>query len=85
MHVRVTDEGQLKIPQQIQQQLGIGPGSWLDIDADDGVIRASVIQPPRGETVIPSGRGLAGYRGRRLTVEEMDPVRALESEDGDRA
>ncbi len=76
MQVRVSEQGQLTIPAPIREQLGIVPGSWLEIEADHGVLRASVIQPIYAESPVPSGLGLAGYRGRRLEIEEMDPLRA---------
>jgi bifunctional DNA-binding transcriptional regulator/antitoxin component of YhaV-PrlF toxin-antitoxin module len=67
----------------IREKLGISPGTWLEIEADQGMLRASVIQPIASKTTVSSGLGLAGYQGRRLAIEEMDPLRALEQTEED--
>lgn len=79
MQVKVSKQGQLTIPLPIRQQLGIVPGTWLEIEAQHGVLQASVVSHETAKPSLPSGRGLARYSGRRLSIEEMDPVRALES------
>lgn len=38
--MRVTEKGQVTIPKQVRDQLGIGPGSEVDfVQAEDGGIR----------------------------------------------
>ena len=45
MQVRVSNDGQFTIPAPIREQLGIQPGTWLDIRAIHGKLQASIIQP----------------------------------------
>lgn len=45
MQVRVSEHGQLIIPAPIREQLGIGPGTLLEVEVDHGSLRASVVSP----------------------------------------
>lgn len=38
MQVKVSKHGQLTIPLSIRQQLCIVPGTWLEIDAQHGIL-----------------------------------------------
>lgn len=77
MHLKVSDQGQLIIPPALLQQLGIQSDTWLEVNAEQGFIRLSVIQSNLAKTPVKSGLGLAGYSGKRLAIEDMDPVLAL--------
>lgn len=51
MQVRVTEEGHLVIPPAIREELGIRPGTWLDVAANRGILQASVItSSPKNQT-----------------------------------
>jgi AbrB family looped-hinge helix DNA binding protein len=69
MQVTVSDKGQITLPQSLRKQLGIEPGSLLQIDPmSDGSLR-----------VRPLTRGAQGLSGllhrpdrRTVTLEEME-------------
>lgn len=69
MQVTVSDKGQITLPQALRRQLGIVPGSRLEIDATaDGTLR-----------VRPLTRGSAGLAGllarpgeRARSVQDMN-------------
>ena len=51
MQVRVTEEGHLVIPPAIREELGIRPGTLLDVAANRGILQASVItSSPKNQT-----------------------------------
>ena len=77
MHIKVSEQGQLVIPPALLQQLGIHSDIWLEVDAEQGFLRLSVIQNNLAKTPVKSGLGLAGYSGKKLAIKDMDPVRAL--------
>lgn len=72
MLIKVSDKGQLTIPASVLQQLGIHSGASLEVDACQGFLRLSVIRDQPAEMPVSSGRGLAGYSGARLAIEDMD-------------
>lgn len=78
MQIKLSPNGRLTIPAQIRRQLGIVPGDWLEIETEPGALRVTVIHPDQTRPAFPSGRGLAGYRGKRLEIEDMDPALACE-------
>ena len=66
MQVTVSDKGQITLPQTLRRQLGIVPGSRLEIDATaDGSLR-----------VRPLTQGSAGLAG--LLARPGEPVRTVE-------
>lgn len=77
MHIKVSGQGQLIIPSALLQQLGIHSNTWLEVDAEQGFLRLAVIQNSPANISVKSGRGLAGYSGKCLSIEDMDPARAL--------
>ena len=85
MHIKVSDQGQLVIPPTLLQQLGIQSDTWLEVDAEQGGLRLSVIQNNSAKTPVKSGLGLAGYSGKQLAIEDMDPVRALLPAEGEQS
>jgi AbrB family looped-hinge helix DNA binding protein len=69
MQVSVSDKGQITLPQALRKQLGIEPGTVLQVDTlDDGSFRVRILT--RGS------QGLAGllHRPGRATIsqEAMD-------------
>ena len=66
MQVTVSDKGQITLPQALRRQLGIGPGSRLEIDRlDDGSLRVRKLS-----------RGAEGLAG--LLARPGEPVRSLQ-------
>jgi antitoxin PrlF len=69
MQVTVSDKGQITLPQSLRKQLGIEPGSLLQVDAlEDGSL-----------SVRPLTRGAAGLSGllhrpgrATVTLDDMD-------------
>jgi AbrB family looped-hinge helix DNA binding protein len=43
MQVRISEDGHLAIPAQIREQLGIEPGTWLEIEISHGTLQVSVV------------------------------------------
>ena len=63
MATKVTEDGQVKIPRHVLQQLGIGPGSKVDFRfAADGsvVIERAEAAPPPDPDRFEKLRGSAG-------------------------
>lgn len=57
--MRVTSKGQVTIPQQIRERLGITPGSEVDFELDDGGARLVRVNPGQGAALAASMRGHA--------------------------
>ena len=71
MIVTVSEKGQLVIPAEIRRQLGITPGTRLDVVPDSGGFRALVSDDRKTKSAADC-IGIAGYTGKVVTVEEMD-------------
>ncbi|MBK6872346.1 MAG: AbrB/MazE/SpoVT family DNA-binding domain-containing protein [Kineosporiaceae bacterium] len=57
--MRVTDKGQVTIPKQLRDDLGIGPGTEVTFEpTDEGIlIRRSTQSPSRGRRLAEQLRG----------------------------
>ncbi len=57
--MRVTEKGQVTIPKQLRDELGIGGGSEVDFEREDDaiVIRKSKSAPTRGKRLVEHLRG----------------------------
>lgn len=69
--MRVTEKGQVTIPKEMREALGIGAGSEVDFergDVDTIVIRKAIGRPSRGAQLVQRlrGRGDVG-----LTTDEI--------------
>lgn len=89
MQVRISNEGHLALPPSIQAQLGIQPGTWMEVEVCQGVLRASIVAPsPRnqetGEAVPPRGR-LASLKPHADAVsgsaEDLDQTKVWDEAD----
>ena len=75
--MRVTEKGQVTIPKELRDQLGIGAGSEVDIQRAGDMI---VIRKLRGAT--PRGRRLVErLRGRGDVALSTDEIMALTRDD----
>ncbi len=53
MQVKVSDDGYLIIPPAIREELGIHPGTVLDVSAKQGVLQALVVSPQVAASSMP--------------------------------
>jgi len=68
--MRVTSKGQVTIPQDVRRRLGIKPGSEVDFQVDDDVVRLVRRTQGSGAAVV------ARMRGRRVSMS-TDEIMAL--------
>ncbi|MDQ3709068.1 MAG: AbrB/MazE/SpoVT family DNA-binding domain-containing protein [Actinomycetota bacterium] len=69
--MRVTSKGQVTIPQEVRRRLGIEPGSEVDFQIDNDIVR--LVRRPAG-----SGAALVSrMRGRGRTSMTTDEIMAL--------
>lgn len=64
--MRITDKGQVTIPQAIREQAGFMPGTEVFFDLIEGEVRlrkaeAPVSRPTRGQKLVQALRGAAAY------------------------
>jgi antitoxin PrlF len=69
--MRVTSKGQVTIPQQVRERLGITPGSEVDFQLDDAGARLVRVSPGEGKTLV------ARMRGRATVVMSTEEIMAL--------
>ena len=74
-HSKLTAQGQISVPVEVRRRLGIGPGSVLEWDEDDGQIvvrrvgrytsedvhRALFSKPPKPRTLDEMKEGIRQY------------------------
>ncbi len=83
--VSVSSKGQMVIPKEVRQRLGIKSGSRLEISEVGGELRLKLTKRPGKNASIEAGLGLAGYKGPPVSIEEMDrAIRESAGEDDDR-
>lgn len=69
--MRVTSKGQVTIPQEVRRRLGIEPGTEVEFEVDDDVVR--LVRRPAG-----SGAALVRkMRGRARVAMSTDEIMAL--------
>jgi AbrB family looped-hinge helix DNA binding protein len=68
--VTVSEKGQIVIPADLRRQLGIGPGTRLEVVPETGGFRV-LVEPQRKGRRAADCVGVAGYTGRRVRVEEL--------------
>ena len=42
---RLSAKGQVTVPKQVREVLGVGPGDLLEYEIDDGVVRLRRVEP----------------------------------------
>lgn len=83
--VSVSSKGQVVIPKEVRQRLGIKAGSRLEISESGGELRLRLTHRPGKTATVAEGLGLAGYKGPRVTIAEMNrAIREAAGEDDDR-
>lgn len=73
--MRVTSKGQVTIPQDVRRRLGIEPGSEVDFEVEDDVVRLVRRSTGSGAALV------AQMRGRRIPMT-TDEIMALTRGDG---
>jgi antitoxin PrlF len=67
---KITSQGQISVPADIRRKLGVGPGSVLEWDEDNGKI---VLRRVGKYTFEDIHRALFGNKKpKKITVEQMD-------------
>ncbi|HVL57332.1 MAG TPA: AbrB/MazE/SpoVT family DNA-binding domain-containing protein [Burkholderiaceae bacterium] len=69
--VSVTTKGQVTIPKQIRQALGITPGTRVEFDVRGQVAELRVVKKRSGSR-IDEGPAILNYRGPRIPTEQLD-------------
>lgn len=67
----VSSKGQVVIPKQFRDRLGLRAGARVRFQEEGGTLRLTVIQRRAEGVTVEEGRGLAGYSGRRIGEDEM--------------
>lgn len=67
---KLTSQGQISIPAAVRQKLGVGPGSTLEWDEEDGKILVRRAGKYTSEDIYNAV--FAHKPKRRVTVEQMD-------------
>ncbi|QQS01947.1 MAG: AbrB/MazE/SpoVT family DNA-binding domain-containing protein [Austwickia sp.] len=67
----VGEKGQVTIPKQVRDELGIGPGSTVSFEVHDGGAMLRKVGSTRGRTVV------AAMRGRGDVAMSTDEIMAL--------
>jgi AbrB family looped-hinge helix DNA binding protein len=68
--VSVTSKGQVTIPKQVRQALGITPGSKVEFDLDRGGARLRLVKKQTPSRV-EDGPAILGYTGPRIPISRM--------------
>ena len=67
--MRVTSKGQVTIPIEVHEQLGIMPGDWVEFSVEDGVaMLRRAVEPSRGQRLVER---LSGASTSGLSTEEI--------------
>lgn len=69
--VTVSNKGQVVIPADLRKQLGILPGSQVDVSVVDDKIEISLLHPA-GHSSHESGYGMLKYAGPSRRLADLD-------------
>lgn len=78
METVISTKGQIVIPKRLRDQWGLVSGMRVKVTSTAAGIQLTPVMARNAKAVL-KGLGLAGYKGRRIAIEEMDPLKALES------
>lgn len=73
--VTVSEKGQMVIPAELRRQLGIGPGTRLEVVAETGGFRV-IVEPQRKGRTAADCLGVAGYSGQRVRTKDISGAEA---------
>ena len=72
---KLSAKGQVVIPKDVRDALGLKPGQTLDVVQTGGGVLLRPVHPKSGrsfEEITAEIRALADYRGPAVPIEEMD-------------
>ena len=70
--VSVSSKGQVVIPSDVRQRLGIRSGTRLLLTEIGGELRLRPEPSSGPASTVVDGRGMAGYRGKRVSLADME-------------
>lgn len=76
MDSAISTKGQIVIPKKLRDQWGLATGSRVRIESTPAGIRITPVAASNAKAVM-KGLGLAGYKGKTIAIEDMDPLAAL--------
>lgn len=76
MDAVISTKGQIVIPKRLREQWGLTTGSKVKIASTPAGIRITPVTASNAKAVL-SGLGLAGYKGKAIAIEDMNPLAAL--------
>lgn len=76
MDSAISTKGQIVIPKKLRDKWGLATGSRVKIESTAAGIQITPVAT-RNPKAVMKGLGLAGYKGRTIAIEEMDPLAAL--------
>lgn len=76
MNTVISTKGQIVIPKRLRDRWGLSSGSRVKIESTSAGIQITPVAARNAKAVL-KGLGIAGYKGRTLAIEEMDPLAAL--------
>jgi AbrB family looped-hinge helix DNA binding protein len=74
--VTVSSKGQVVIPATLRRQLGIQPGSQVEVSAVNGRIEIELKHPPRSSTH-EAGLGMLKYAGPPRRLPDFDAAEIM--------
>jgi AbrB family looped-hinge helix DNA binding protein len=79
MAVSVTSKGQVTIPKQLRDALGIKAGTKVEFDLDGGGARLRLVTG-KAHSRIEDGPAILNYKGPRLPIEAMHGGQAMKED-----
>ena len=76
MDSAISTKGQIVIPKKLRDQWGLATGSRVKIESTPTGIQITPVAA-RNARAVMKGLGLAGYKGKTIAIEDMDPLAAL--------
>lgn len=78
MDAVISTKGQIVIPKRLRDQWGLVTGSRVKFASTPAGIQITPVAARNAKAVL-KGLGLTGYQGKALSIDEMDPLRALKA------
>jgi AbrB family looped-hinge helix DNA binding protein len=70
---RISSKGQLVLPKAVRDAYGLGPGSEVDIEsAGESIVLRPIKRKDRRRYTIDEVAGFLKYKGRPVTLEDME-------------
>lgn len=77
METVVSTKRQVVIPKRMRDQWGLLSGTRVNVTSTAAGIQLTPVVARNAKAVL-KGLGLTGYKGPRLAIEDMDPLKALD-------